>query len=295
MTTRITQSMIGRSVIADLQDVSARLARTREKLASGKELNRPSDDPYAVSRALQYRSDIAANQQYQRSVDEANGWQTVTDTALASIGDIVLRVRDLTVQAANGSTPASARANIARELEQLIDAAKTTANAKYAGRYVLSGAATLTAPYSTADDAYHGDGSAIARDIGPGVQLTVNVTGSAVLGDASSGLIKTLRDVVSHLQANDVTALSQDLSALDTVHETVVTARTDVGARSNRLDAAQSRLAELEEATTSLLSRTEDADLAKTLIDASTQQAVYQSALRAGAEIVQSSLLDFLH
>ena len=127
------------------------------------------------------------------------------------------------------------------------------------------------------------------------MQIAVNVTGDNVLGDASNGSIKTLRDVQAHLQANNVTALSQDLGALDTVHETVVTARTDVGARTNRLDVAQARLGELEEATTSLLSDTEDADMAKTLIDASTQQAVYQSALRAGAEIVQSSLLDFLH
>ncbi len=44
----------------------------------------------------------------------------------------------------------------------------------------------------------------------------------------------------------------------------------------------------------SLLSKTEDADMAKTLVDASTQQAVYQSALQAGAKIVQTSLLDFL-
>ena len=78
------------------------------------------------------------------------------------------------------------------------------------------------------------------------------------------------------------------------MHEAVVTARTDVGARTNRLDAAQSRLGQLEETTTTLLSNTEDADMAKTLIDASTQQAVYQSALRAGAQIVQTSLLDFL-
>jgi flagellar hook-associated protein 3 FlgL len=67
-----------------------------------------------------------------------------------------------------------------------------------------------------------------------------------------------------------------------------------VGARTNRLDAAQSRLSQLEESTTSLLSNTEDADMAKTLIDYSMQQSVYQSALKAGAGIVQSSLLDFL-
>jgi flagellar hook-associated protein 3 FlgL len=43
-----------------------------------------------------------------------------------------------------------------------------------------------------------------------------------------------------------------------------------------------------------LLSETEDADMAKTLVAFSTQQAVYQSALKSGANIVQSSLLDFL-
>ena len=107
-------------------------------------------------------------------------------------------------------------------------------------------------------------------------------------------MIKTLRDLQAHLNANNIGAISQDLGAIDTVHEAVITARTDVGARTNRLDAAQSRLGQLEETTTTLLSNTEDADMAKTLIDASTQQAVYQSALRAGAQIVQTSLLDFL-
>jgi len=295
MTGRITQSMMSRSVLADIQDVSSRLARTHEKLSSGKELTRPSDNPYGTSRALQYRAELAQNQQHQRAVDEANAWQNVTDTALGSIGDAVLRVRELSVQAANGSTPAGDRAVIAREVAQLIDTVKTTANAEYAGRYVFAGTSTLSPPYTLADDAFHGDTGCVVREIGPGVQMGINVTGDAVVGDASNGLIKTLRDVWAHLQANDVNALSQDLGRLDAVHERVVTARSDVGARTNRLDAAQARLAELEETTTSLLSNTEDADMAKTLIDASTQQAVYQSALRAGAEIVQSSLLDFLH
>jgi len=293
--TRITQSMLSRSVLSDLQDVGTRLAKTHEKLSSGKELTKPSDNPYQVSRALGYRAELAENQQHQKAVDEASAWQNVTDTALGAIGDVVLRVRDLAVQGANGSTPASDRASIAQEIEQLIASAKSAANAQYAGRYVLSGTSTLTAPYSLGDDGYHGDTGSISREIGPGVQLVVNVTGDAVIGDASNGLIKTLRDVQAHLTASNVGALSHDLAALDTVHATVVTARTDVGARTNRLEAAQGRLAELEEATTTLLSNTEDADMAKTLIDASAQQAVYQSALRAGAAIVQSSLLDFLH
>ncbi len=54
------------------------------------------------------------------------------------------------------------------------------------------------------------------------------------------------------------------------------------------------RLAEVEEATVSQLSKTEDVDIAKALIDFNSQTAAYQSALRAGASIVQTSLLDFL-
>jgi flagellar hook-associated protein 3 FlgL len=66
------------------------------------------------------------------------------------------------------------------------------------------------------------------------------------------------------------------------------------GARQNRLDAALSRLVEVEESTLKQLSETEDADIAKTLIEFSSQQAAYQAALKAGANIVQSSLMDFL-
>ena len=45
---------------------------------------------------------------------------------------------------------------------------------------------------------------------------------------------------------------------------------------------------------TEQLSNTEDADIAKTMIDFNSQSAAYQAALRAGANIVQSSLMDFL-
>jgi flagellar hook-associated protein 3 FlgL len=49
--TRITQSMVSRNLLADLNDVTNRIANTQRKLSSGKELNMPSDDPFAVSRA----------------------------------------------------------------------------------------------------------------------------------------------------------------------------------------------------------------------------------------------------
>jgi flagellar hook-associated protein 3 FlgL len=294
MSTRITQSMTTRTLLSDLASVSERLARTREKLASGKELTRPSDDPFAVSRALGLRADLAANRQHQRNVEEAVAWQTVTDSALAAIGDITLRVRELTIRAANGSLGAEARASIATELAQLTESVKNQANARYAGRYVFAGTETLTRPYPGPGGAYAGDAGALMREIGPGVELQVNVTGASVIGDDTTGLLKTLADVQAHLAANDAGALSADLAAIDAAQDSVMQARAVTGARANRLETALARLVELEDTAGRLLSETEDADMAKTLVDASTQQSVYESALRAGAGIVQTSLLDFL-
>jgi flagellar hook-associated protein 3 FlgL len=81
---------------------------------------------------------------------------------------------------------------------------------------------------------------------------------------------------------------------MDRSIDTLLGARAQIGAVANRLTAAGDRLTELEGNSRGLLSTTEDADMAATLIDYSTQQSVYQSALKAGAGIVQSSLLDFL-
>jgi flagellar hook-associated protein 3 FlgL len=66
------------------------------------------------------------------------------------------------------------------------------------------------------------------------------------------------------------------------------------GARQNRLESALSRMTQIEETTISRLSDTEDADIAATLIDLNSQQTAYQAALKVGATILQSSLLDFL-
>jgi flagellar hook-associated protein 3 FlgL len=104
-----------------------------------------------------------------------------------------------------------------------------------------------------------------------------------------------LRDAASDLRSGDTAALgTADLKALSDQVDNVLAVRARVGAAMNRLEIAENRLAELEESSVSMLSETEDADMARTLIDFSTQQAVYQSALNAGAKIVQTSLLDLL-
>lgn len=293
MSTRITQSMLSTTLLGDLEQVSNQYAATQQKLSSGKELQKPSDDPFAVSRALQLRSELAANQQYQDNVQSAQGWQSATDTALANIGDLALRARDLVVQGANGSLGDDDRTSIAAEIDQLIGSITSAANTKYAGSYVLSGSATGTAPFDPNDPtyAYNGNPDALQREIGENIPVRVNVTADTAI----QPLLVTLGQVSQHLKTDDVASLqNSDLSALDADTSALTTQRATVGAIGNRLDTALARLQQLQESATSLLSNTEDADMAKTLVDLSQQQAVYQAALRAGAQIIQPSLIDYL-
>lgn len=303
MSTRITNSMINRSLLADLNDVATRLSHTQQKLSSGKELTRPSDDPFGVSRAIALRGSLEATRQYQRNTIEARAWSDTTEVALARITDSVQRARELLVQGGNDANGPEARAAIASEIEALIDTVKQEANTSYAGRYVFSGTETQSAPYALgASDAYGGNTAAVAREIGPSVALKVNVAGSDFLGEGQGAgdgkLLHVLRDMVDHLRGGtpaDANALrTTDLTRLDANLGELTRLRAVVGSTTNRLETAESRLVQLEESSIKLLSETEDADFAATLIDFSTQQAVYQSALRAGANIVQASLLDFL-
>jgi len=291
--------MISRGVLADLNDVSTRLANTQRKMSTGKELTRPSDDPFAVGRAIALRTELDGVGQYRRNAAEAEAWTAATDVQLGGLTDIAHRARELLMQGSSGTTTPSQRATIAAEIDQLVDAAKQTANATHGGRSLFGGTATNVRPYDMVSDAYAGDGGDVVRTIGPGVSVIVNVRASDVLGNGADGkMLETLRDVAAHLRggtAADQAALTgSDIAALDSSIGDLLGARAQIGTTANRVTAADDRLAELEEGVRNLLSTTEDADMAATLIDYSMQQSVYQSALRAGAGIVQASLLDFL-
>ena len=85
MTTRITQGMMNQTLLYDLRNVTTQLSTSEQQLSSGYKLNQPSDDPYGASQALKLRTDLAANQQYQSNVQDANSWQNVADTALGFV------------------------------------------------------------------------------------------------------------------------------------------------------------------------------------------------------------------
>jgi flagellar hook-associated protein 3 FlgL len=291
--TRITDSMTSRTVLADIQNVQSQLTTTTNRLSSGKQITQPSDDPFGTSRALLYRGEIAANKQYQTNTNQATAWLNTTDTALSSISSDAARARDLLLEGANGSMSQTDKDAIADELDQLADSIKTAGNTQYAGSYVFSGTATQTQPFTVGGaDTYAGNTQTINREIGQSVTMPVNITGDSVV----SPVLAAIRQAAIDLRAGGTPGNlgTTDLQALDAATDNISETQAVVGARQNRLAAAGSRLQQLNVAQSQQLSDVEDADMAQTMIDFSTQSAVYQAALKAGANLIQPSLMNFL-
>ena len=215
------------------------------------------------------------------------------------------RIRELVVQASNGSQNQTGMSADAAEVNQLIDQIKQDANTQYNGQYIFSGAATGTEPYQAgSNDAYAGDTGQVTRQIGPNTSLAVNANLSGVLGtgQTTSGqpagdgkLLNTLRNIANDMQSGNASALSgTDLGQLDTNLGSLTGLTADLGATTDRLQMAASRIQTLQASDAQSLSNTQDADMAQTEVDFSTQQAALTAALQAGAKIVQQSLMDFL-
>ncbi len=134
------------------------------------------------------------------------------------------------------------------------------------------------------------------------MSVQVNVSAGSILGSgqgAADGLLlNTLRDLADHLRggtAADVAAIgTTDLQRLDANLETVTIARATIGATQVRVDAAEARLDDIEDAGQLRLQDIEGADLAESLTRLSSEQSAYQAALRVGSSLIQTSLLDFL-
>lgn len=300
MSLRVTSQMTARNTLRDLQGNLSSLADLQRKMSSGKQIARPSDDPYGASRAMELRTEIGGLQQYQKNVDDGTAWLDASDTALGKIGDAVQRIRELLIRTGTDSSGQPARNAAADEIDQLIETIKQEANVQYAGRYIFGGTATDREPYALLGaDTYNGNRGTITREIGPRVEIQVNTDVSGLLGNGDGAgdnlLLDTLRDIATDLRAGDGDRLrGTDIVRLDANLDTLNAIRADVGARTNRMAIADARLASLEENSVSLLSSVEDADTPKTLIEYTTQQAAYNMALKAGANVVQNSLMDFL-
>lgn len=303
MSNRITPQMITSSTLNNINSSLAALERTTNELSSGKTILEPSDNPYGASRVIDLQSQLDGLSSYATNAQEGIEWENTASSAMSNMNNVLQSVRQLLVQSSNGTYNQGDRESIATQVQQLTEEVKQDANTQYAGQYVFSGTKTTTAPYNQgAEDAYQGDSGTVTRAVGPGLLVNVSTEISSLLGNGQASgdgkLLDTLRTISEHLKggtAEDVSALgSSDLQKLEGSIEELTQLQATTGSVTDQLQTATNRIEGLQASITATLSNTRDANIAETSIAYSNEQAAYEAALRAGASIVQESLLQFL-
>ena len=290
---RVTQGMMVGNFLNNLNNNFKIMDKIQEQMSTGRKINRPSDDPVGVVSSLRLRTGLTETEKYLGNTEDARAWLETTDIALGQAGDILHRVRELTIQGANDTLPPQSQNAIAKEVHQLREQMVQVANSSHDGRYIFGGFQTTTVPFTGAG-AYTGDTNTISYEIGINMTIPVNVTGDAAFINAQN-VFQLLTDVENDLIAGNTSNLSNiRLGELDTAMNNMLSIRADVGAKVNRLELTKSRLDDTNLNLSGLLSKNEDIDMAEVITQLKTQENTYQTALAAGARIIQPTLMDFL-
>jgi flagellar hook-associated protein 3 FlgL len=281
-----------------LQQLAANLKNLNEKIASGKKLNRPSDDPIAMVEAMQFKTTTRQIDQYGRNLKTAVSWLTTSESALSKILELVERTRELAVQMSSDTQNDETRDGAAVEVGELLDEAISLGNTQLSGQYIFSGYETATAPFTrvlvgdieTAQ--YNGDTNDFRVQIGKDENLTAGKNGQTVLMD--SGLFDTLGNLKKALEDNDWAGINAQLGNLTSVENHLNNQIADIGGRQHRAEVKENILSQIQIELQERLSLAEDADIAEVVTQLNSAQVTYQAALAAASRLQGMSLLNFI-
>ncbi|MBU3571873.1 flagellar hook-associated protein FlgL [Priestia aryabhattai] len=291
---RVTQGMLAANSLKQISNSYNKLETLQNQLSTGKKITRPSDDPVVATKGMAYRSNLSEVNQYKRNLTEAQSWFDSSESGLEQVNSILQRTKELVVQGLNGTNESDDRQAIAREIEQLKLDYMQVGNTQVAGNYIFNGVNVGAPPIS--ENASGMIESNINLDpfsveVSKGIQLRVNIHSENIFGQ---GAFDLMNNVQTAFEQNDVNSLKELSTQVDTKLSTLLAERSELGARSNRLELIENRLDSQEITATKMLSNNEDADIEKVITDLTVQESVHRAALGVGAQIIQPTLLDFL-
>ncbi|WP_125152126.1 flagellar hook-associated protein FlgL [Clostridium rectalis] len=143
---RVTNSMLSKNFLSDMQTNLDNLRILQMQLTSGKEIRKPSDNPFKVSRAMQLHTDINTNKQYNTNIKNTINWLDETDTSLNQLGEQFKRMRELLVSSGNAGYGSGEREKIKDEINEIIGQISQTLNSSFDGKYIFGGTRSTAKP-----------------------------------------------------------------------------------------------------------------------------------------------------
>jgi flagellin len=241
-----------------------------ERLSTGKRINNAGDDAAGQAIATRLTAEIQGLSMASRNAADAQSMVDTAEGAMQEVHTILLRMRELAVQSANGTLTDADRDHTDAEFQQLsAEITRISDNTKWAGKGLLDGTATN-----------------LVFQIGEGANQTITV---AIADMAASAAGMGVAD--DSLQT--VAAAQAAITALDTAIASVSSERGKLGAVSNRLTSTMTNLDQVSVNLSASQGRIQDADFAAETGNLAKNQILQQAAtaMIAQANASKSSVL----
>jgi len=290
---KTTTSATFRTLQHNLGKTSDRLNGLYVQSATGLKMTKASDNPAAVGPLLNARKEISSTDRYLNSITSSQDQLDILDGYLDSAEDILARAKEIAVSGMNEAMSDEDLETLASEVESLQDELLQIANVKVDGKYLFSGYADQTEPFSGDPPTYQGTLDHKFVAVGEGETVQTNLTGVEVFTQPIDAFA-VLADLASALRSGDSDSVSTQLENLNTAAETVSTKRSQMGNINSHLDTAAAQKADYKLQMEDLLSRYQDADLVEVLSDVTAEEQAMEAALQVAARVGQLTLLDYL-
>ena len=249
---------------------TASLNTSLERLASGLRINRAKDDAAGLAIAEGFRSIARGSQVAQRNAQDGVSLVQTAEGALSETTAILQRVRELAVQAANGTQSDTNRAALDSEVQELLAQVDDIAfDTEFNGLSVLSGASTIT----------------LQSGLQQGQTLRITTSGA-----------NTTNLGVNKVAVSSAKLAVASISTIDAALQSVSTQRSSYGAIQNRLEFTINTLAIQEENSAAAESAIRDADIARETIGFTRNQILVSAgtSVLAQANVVPQTALSLL-
>ena len=243
-------------------------AKVMEQLATGKRINRASDDAAGIAMAREFETQIRSYRSATDNISDGMSALSIADGGASTISDMLQRQRELAVQGANGALNDDQRSDLDNEFQSLsqeIDRISKSTN--FNGQGLLDGSSALS------------DGTG-------GVQAGGGSNDQIVLS-ASDLSLSSLNLGSEKLSSSD--GALKAMSAIDSAMRKVNDSRASQGGLQNRLESAMSSVENQMVNTTKGLSQVEDLDFAQALTQKTSNDILQNTGAAALSQFNQLS------
>jgi flagellar hook-associated protein 3 FlgL len=289
---RVTRNTFLERANAALARTSVALSRAEEQSVTGLRLNRPSDMPRIVQEAERMNAAAADQDVWEENAGFAEGLHSTLETALASAGTILIRLRELAIEGSSETLDLQGRVAIAHEVSALRDALRAVANTSHDGRHVFAGTAWDVEPFD-ATYTYVGNADVPETRIGDSRWVETGMDGSALF-NGPVDIFATITTLETELLANNTAGIRGTLNDMELATETISDGRAQVGTFMNVADDAIAVAGSLRVVFNDRLADLIEADPIEAYTTLAQLRSSYEAALQVAGSGSSRTLFDYL-